>query len=92
LTGKKTSPYEFRFRTGKIVIDHMKCTKCENYVCVKADSLFGTGVLRIQREKPVLTTSFDNAKRLCNECLACELYCQTYGNKGLQIVLDTLDE
>jgi hypothetical protein len=86
--------YTIRFRTGEIAIDYEKCAHCDNYACVKADSLFGTGVLRIQSRKPVLATSPNDAKRLCNECLTCELYCQSYGNKGLRISLDMfgLDE
>jgi ferredoxin len=88
----KPQSYRFRFRTGEIVIDHTKCAKCKTYACVKADSLFGTGVLRIQGRKPILTTSFDDAARLCNECLACELYCQTHGKKALKIRLDTLSD
>jgi hypothetical protein len=86
----RSQSYSFRFRTGEIVIDHTKCAKCENYACVKADSLFGTGVLRIHDGRPVLGTSLDDAMRLCNECLTCELYCQSYGNKALRIQLDPL--
>lgn len=81
--------YTFRFRTGEVTIDHEKCRECSNYACIKADSLFGTGVLRIQRGIPVLATDSENAKRLCNECLTCELYCKSYGRKGLAIKLDT---
>jgi hypothetical protein len=88
------SRYAFRFRTGQISIDREKCMHCDNYACIKADSLFGTSVLRIQRGTPVLATSSEDAKRLCNECLTCELYCHSYGNKGLSIGLDMfgLDE
>jgi len=78
----------FGFRTGEIVIEYAKCAWCDTYACVKADSLFGTGVLRIRAGKPVLATSLEDAKRLCNECLACELYCQSYGKKGLRIRLE----
>ena len=86
--------YRFRFRTGEIVIDHEKCAECNNYACVKGDSLFGRSILRIQGGRPVLTVSPEDAARICNECLTCELYCQAYGNKGLKIVLDMfgLDE
>jgi hypothetical protein len=86
--------YTFPFRTGEITIDYKKCAKCKNYACVKADSLFGTSVLRIQNKKPVLATNPDDAKRLCNECLTCELYCKAYGNGGLRIKIDMygLDE
>jgi len=80
--------YRFSFRTGEIVIDHDKCADCKTYACVKGDSLFGRSILRIQNGKPVLTVSPENAKRVCSECLACELYCQKYGNKALTINLE----
>jgi hypothetical protein len=90
----KSKLYAFSFRTGEITIDHNKCVKCKSYACVKADSLFGTNVLRIQNRRPVLTAKPEDAKRLCNECLTCELYCKSYGNGGLRIRLDMfgLDE
>ena len=81
--------YEFEFRTGKVIIDHERCKECRNYACVKADSLFGVGILRIQDGKPVLVTSPEDAKKRCNECLGCELYCQAYGNQGCKIELET---
>jgi hypothetical protein len=84
----KATLYRFRFRTGEVIIDHEKCAKCSNYACVKADSLFGTSLLRIHNCRPVLRSS--DAMRLCNECLACELYCSSYGNGGLKINLDML--
>jgi hypothetical protein len=86
----KPQLYTFSFRTGEVSIDHNKCAKCENFACIKADSLFGTGLLRIRGRKPVLTTNSEDAKRLCSECLACEIYCQAYGNAGLRIKLDML--
>jgi len=85
---KKSKLYTFSFRTGEISIDYDKCVKCKSHACVKADSLFGTSILRIQQKKPVLSTSSEDAKRLCSECLTCELYCQSYGNDGLRIRLD----
>jgi hypothetical protein len=90
----KSNLYTFQFKTGEITIDHNKCAKCKSFACVKADSLFGTGVLRIQKKRPVLTTKPEDAKRLCSECLACELYCKSYGNDGLRIKIDMfgLDE
>lgn len=86
--------YEFPFRTGKVMIDNEKCQSCESYACIKACSLFGGNLLRIQDGKPVLIPSPEEAKRRCIEDLTCELYCQAYGNKGLKIVLDMfgLDE
>ena len=86
--------YEFAFATGRVAIDYEKCRDCQNYACVKACSLFGRSILRVQDGKPVLIPSSEEAKRLCIEDLSCELYCQTYGNKGLKISLDMfgLDE
>jgi hypothetical protein len=88
----KSNPkiYSFRFRTGEIVIDHSACLECETYACLKADRLFGTNVLRIQDGRPVLTLEREDAVRVCNECLGCEIYCQAYGNKGLTIKLDKI--
>lgn len=78
--------YEFDFQTGKVTIDYNKCKECESYACVKACSLFGRSVLRVEDQKPVLFSA-DAGKR-CIEDLACELYCQRYGMKGLKITLD----
>jgi len=82
--------YNFPFRTGTIRIDYDRCKSCENYACVKACSLFGANLFRVEDGKPVLTTNPEEAGRRCIEDLACELYCQAYGGKGLSIVLDML--
>ncbi len=86
--------YQFPFRTGTISIDYGKCSSCESYACVKACSLFGANLFRVEDSKPVLTASPEEAGRRCIEDLTCELYCQTYGNQGLKLVLNTfgLDE
>lgn len=83
---------EFAFATGKVTIDYEKCKDCENYACVKACSLFGRSILRVEDGKPVLTS--EDANKLCSEDLTCGLYCQAYGNKGLKMSLDMfgLDE
>lgn len=78
--------YEFTFATGKVTIDYEKCEDCENYACVKACSLFGRAILRVEDGKPVLISA--DANKRCIEDLGCELYCQAYGNKGLNIFLD----
>ena len=78
--------YEFPFATGKVAIDYKKCQDCKSYACVKACSLFGRAILRIENSKPVLVA--EDANKQCMEDLGCELYCQTYGNKGLKISLD----
>jgi len=80
--------YEFPFATGKVIVDYTKCWECQSYACVKACSLFGRAILRIENGKPLLIS--EDANQRCIEDLACELYCQDYGNKGLNIVLDML--
>lgn len=80
------SMYEFAFATGKVTIDHEKCRECKSYACIKACSLFGRAILRIENGKPVLMS--EDANKRCIEDLGCELYCQAYGNKGLTIWLD----
>ncbi len=82
--------YEFAFKTGKVVIDHERCKDCESFACVKACSLFGGSLFRIEGDHPVLIASAEEAGRRCIEDLSCELYCQEYGNKGLNICLDPL--
>ena len=81
---------EFPFRTGKVVIDYTKCKTCDNYACVKACSLFGGNLFRIENGKPVLISSPAESGRRCIEDLSCELYCQAWGNKGLTITLDSM--
>jgi NAD-dependent dihydropyrimidine dehydrogenase PreA subunit len=78
--------YESPFITGKVTIDYEKCKDCENYACVKACSLFGRAILRVEDGKPVLIS--EDANKRCIEDLTCELYCKTYGNRGLNIILD----
>ena len=78
--------YEFPFATGRVAINYEKCKDCENYACIKACSLFGRGILRVEDDKPVLIS--EDAHQRCIEDLACELYCQAYGNRGLKINLD----
>lgn len=82
------SVWEFPFQTGKIGIDYERCGGCESYACVKACGLFGRNLFRIQCGRPALVSSHEEAKRACIECLACEFYCQDFGNKGLAISLD----
>ncbi|MFC1957175.1 hypothetical protein ACFLVY_02655, partial [Chloroflexota bacterium] len=67
-------------------IDYEKCSECKSYACVKACSLFGRAILRIENGKPVLMS--EDANNRCIEDLSCDLYCQAYGNKGLIIWLD----
>ena len=91
----KSSMLEFEIRTGKITIDRRKCVDCKTYACAKACSLYGRMVYRIQGGLPALTSTPEEVKeRLCIECLACELDCNSYGKNAIKITLPVkgLDE
>jgi len=79
---------KFSFQTGHIDIDYSKCKTCQSYGCFKACSLFGRNLFRIEDGRPVLVCSPEEARRLCNECLACEFYCKQYGGSALTIFLE----
>ncbi len=79
---------KFNFQTGSIKIDYTKCKTCNSFGCVKACSLFGRNLFRIEDGKPVLVCPPEEARRLCNECLACEFYCKQFGKNALEIYLD----
>jgi len=78
---------EFNSQTGRVTIDYGKCGGCDLYECVKACSYYGRGILRIQDGRPVLTISYDEAKRRCIECLACEIQCLLKSNGAVEIEL-----
>jgi len=84
--------YEFEFRTGKVSIDYEKCDGCTSFACVKACSLYGRNILRVQGGKPVLSVSPEEAKRLCIECLACEEECRLRGQGALKIALPVIGD
>ncbi len=88
------SDIELPFRTGRITIHTDCCRNCKSFACVKACSLFGTNILRIEDGMPSAIPPIEEIPRRCNECLACEHYCHEYGNGGLDIALpiDGLDE
>lgn len=79
---------EFRTRTCIIRIYYDRCIapKC-GFACVKADRLYGRGVLRIQDGKPILNVNVEKAARLCNECLACEIHCRWAGADAVEIII-----
>jgi|GEM_PF-197483 len=85
---------EFPFRTGKVTIDLEKCRGCETHACVDACARFGGSLFKVEDSVPALIPTAEEAGRRCIEDLACELYCQDNGNKGLRITLDMfgLDE
>lgn len=79
---------EFKTRTCIIKIYYNRCVapRC-GFACVKADRLYGRGVLRIENGRPILNVKEAEAARLCNECLACETYCKWYGGDAVEIVV-----
>ncbi len=79
--------YRFEARTGLVSIDREKCTGCNSFACIKACSLYGSGILRLEKGLPALAVSLDEAKRRCSECLACEMDCQFQGRQAITIVL-----
>lgn len=79
--------YTFDFRTGRVSIDHAKCDGCTSFSCAKACNLYGSGILGIEKGRPVLTIPPEEAKRRCTECLACELGCRLRGRQAITILL-----
>lgn len=79
---------EFDFRTGKVIINYKNCVapRC-GFACVKADRFYGRNVLKIANGKPVLAVTLEEAKRLCNECLGCEIHCQLHSSNAIRIEL-----
>ncbi|MEM1551002.1 MAG: ATP-grasp domain-containing protein [Candidatus Bathyarchaeia archaeon] len=79
---------QFEFETGKVIIDLSKCiAPACGFACVKADRWYGRSCLRIEDGKLSLTGTSEQLKRLCNECLACEVVCELYGGKAIKIDL-----
>jgi succinyl-CoA synthetase beta subunit len=78
----------FASQTGKVVIDLSKCIapRC-GFACVKGDRWYGRSCLKIEGGKPALAGSSEQLKRLCNECLACEVECKLHGGKAITIEL-----
>lgn len=87
--------YTFESRTGRVSIDHGKCDGCTSFACVKACSLYGSGILRVEGSKPVLPVLADRpggippeeTTRRCTECLACEIDCYFQGQQAITITL-----
>jgi hypothetical protein len=86
--GEKPNLLEFECKTGKIIIDYGKCIApvC-GFACVKGDRYYGRNVLKIEDGRPVLATGKQEAKSLCNECIACEIQCEFYGGKAIRLEL-----
>ena len=75
------------FRTGELVIDLKRCERCESFACVKACSLYGRNLFRIERGLPKPKVGGEEFARLCIECLACEIQCALHGRGAAKISL-----
>jgi len=82
---------EFTFRTGKIVIDTEKCAGCRTMPCIAACKTYGAGLFQGNDGKFSLVNNAEETGRRCIEDLACEIYCQRDGNKGLRIHLEMFE-
>lgn len=77
--------YTFKTMTGRISIDHAKCSSCERKPCIEACH---PNILELKDGKPVLNISpEDAAKGRCTECLACEIACWSEALKAICITL-----
>jgi len=79
--------YAFEFRTGRVSIDSAKCAGCPTFACVKACSLYGSGILRVEGGRPALSIPLEETRRRCLECLACEVGCWLQGRQAVTISL-----
>ncbi|MEM2960933.1 MAG: ATP-grasp domain-containing protein [Candidatus Bathyarchaeia archaeon] len=82
------NPISFEFETGKVIVDLAKCIAptC-GFACIKADRWYGRSCFKIEDGKPSLTGTAEQLKRLCNECLACEVECEMHGGHAIKIEL-----
>lgn len=78
----------FESQTGKVDIDLSKCiAPACGFACVKGDRWYGRNCLKIVDGKPALAGSPEELKRLCNECLSCEVECELHGGNCIKIEL-----
>jgi succinyl-CoA synthetase beta subunit len=77
--------YCFDTFTGKIYIDHSKCSHCRTRGCVPSCK---AGILKLEGDGPVLAVSEEEARRgKCTECLACEIFCKFHEQDAITIHL-----
>jgi succinyl-CoA synthetase beta subunit len=77
----------YAFRTGRVLVDDKRCEGCESLACVKACSMYGGYLFRVDAGKMVLGIPEDTVPRACNECLSCEYECRTRGQGALRLEL-----
>lgn len=78
----------FETATGRVSIDLSRCIAptC-GFACVKACRWYGRFCLKIDNGKPALAGDPKQLKRLCNECLACEVECELRGGRAITVEL-----
>ncbi len=77
---------KFKTRTATITIDLDGCIAPEcGFACVKACRLYGRGVLKIENGKPAMAMTLEEAYRVDNECLACEIHCMWFGSGVIKV-------
>jgi succinyl-CoA synthetase beta subunit len=78
-------PYRFKTLTGEVVFDYALCRECSSKACIEACQ---RKILALQNDLPALAIEeSEAAKGKCTECLACELECLLWGNKGVRVDL-----
>jgi len=77
--------YAFETMTGRLSIDHSRCSGCRSKGCVEACA---AKILKLEAGKPILAVSEEEARRgKCTECLACEIFCTFHEQKAMVIEL-----
>jgi len=77
--------YSFETLTGKLFIDHDKCSDCKTKGCIQACL---PQILKIEERKPVLAISEAEARKgKCTECLACEIFCTFHEQDAIYVHL-----
>jgi len=68
---------------GVIIINLDQCGSCPTKACAGSCP---ENLIKIEGELPVFSKPADQVKRLCMDCLACELECSLHGRGALRIV------
>ncbi|MGQ9673668.1 MAG: ATP-grasp domain-containing protein [Candidatus Aminicenantales bacterium] len=77
--------YAFETLTGRLIIDHGKCSACRTKGCVEACA---ARILKLEDGKPILALPAEEARRgKCTECLACEIFCTFHEQNAIFIHL-----
>jgi hypothetical protein len=86
---------EFETRSMKVIIDYRFCEPTKKkttqprcgFACVKADRMYDRNILKIEKNRPVLAVSPEDAKRISNESLSWEYACRSTGNQAVTLLI-----